>query len=115
MTLTNGIDLDLLLEDQAHLTKRVAELEDNQETIVKFLRRSFPKKVNQLTRLLNEPDVKKSTKATSAFMQEDDGLSTDDAIMQCMMATPCSFDPALSKVGIESSREKFVVSDCLRG
>jgi len=36
------------LEDVAYLKRRVSELEDNQETIVKFLTKNFPKKANQL-------------------------------------------------------------------
>lgn len=114
--IVEGIDLDLILDDLAHTKKRVAELEDNQEYLVKFLRRAFPKKANQLTRLLREPGTgKKTAKPTTAFMQEDEGLSTENAVAQCLLAKPVSSDPILSKVGIESTREKFELSDCLRG
>ncbi|MFZ2499569.1 hypothetical protein [Methanosarcina sp.] len=106
MTIVEGIDLDLLLEDLAYTKQRLSKLEDDQETIVKFLRARFPKMANQLKRLLREhEDSKKPSKVTTTFMQEDEGLTTYKAIAQCISARPVSVDPVLSKVCIQSSQK----------
>ncbi|AKB37382.1 hypothetical protein MSSAC_2792 [Methanosarcina siciliae C2J] len=115
-TIVEGIDLDLLLEDQARLTKRVAELEDNQETIVRFLRRAFPKKANQLKKLLKEPEtVKKIPKAKTALGQEDDELTTKGAIMRCFTAKPVSNDPIIQNSGISWPKKRPEISEGLGG
>jgi len=116
MNVVNGIDLDLLLEDQARLTKRVSELEDNQETIVRFLRGKFPMLSNQLKKLLREQEpTKKHTKLKTAFAQEDDELSTNDAIIRCKMARNVNVDPILKSVGISGTNQSSVIPERLRG
>ena len=116
--IVKGIDLDLLLEDLALTKQRVSELEDNQETIVEFLTKTFPKKAGQLKRILQNTEEKKkpakSKASYSSFGQEDDGLTTEVAIRQCLAAKSVSDDPVLSKVGISWS-EKPEISAGLRG
>lgn len=103
------------LLDIAYLKRRVTDLEDDQETIVKFLRARFPKMANQLKRLLKEQDVKqKAVKSATAFNQEDGELTTSRAIAQCFVAKPVKVDPILSKVGI-GSQDKSAVPASLRG
>lgn len=115
MNLVNGIDLDLLLEELAYTKRRVSELEDDQETIVKFLRARFPKMANQLKRLLKEQDVKqKSVKSTTPFNQEDGELTTSRAIAQCVLAKHVKVDPILRKSGI-GSQDKSAIPASLRG
>lgn len=118
MPIIDGIDLDLLLEDNARLTKRVAELEDNQEKLIKFMAARFPKHGNQLKKLLSDQEEQKrksKPKNTySSFGQEDDGISTEDAIKMCFSAKPISVDPVLQKVGIVSKTETAIPAS-LRG
>lgn len=119
MDLVNGIDLELLLEDLAYTKRRVSELEDNQETIVKFLSRSFPKKANQLKRILPAPEEQKSRtepkNAYSVFGQEDDGLTTTRAISRCFASKPVSSDPINFNSGISWPKVKHGVPESLRG
>jgi rRNA methylase len=116
LNIINGIDLDLLLEDLAYTKRRVSELEDNQETIVKFLRARFPKYGNQLKRLLQDNEKpKKSSKSSTIFGQEDSGLTTEEAIAQCRMSKTVSTDPILTKIVIRGPKEKPVASANLRG
>lgn len=119
MNIVSGIDLDLLLEDNARLTKRVSELEDTQEKLIKFMRARFPKYGNQLKKLLPEPEEQKRKakpkNSYSSLGQEDDGLSTENAIRQCFSAKNVSVDPVYEKVGIVSTREKPVIPASLRG
>ncbi len=116
--IVEGIDLDLLLEDLAFTKRRVSELEDNQETIVKFLIRSFPKKANQLKKILHNAETQKKPakprNTYSSFGQDDEGLTTEAAVMQCFAAKPVTSDPIISKVGISCS-EKAEISAGLRG
>ena len=118
MNLVNGIDLDLLLEDNARLTKRVAELEEIQEKLIKFMKARFPKYGNQLKKLLPEPEeTKKKDKpknSYSSFSQEDVGLSTETAIRQCFSAKNVSVDPVYEKVGIVGTKGKPVIPASLR-
>lgn len=108
------------LEDVAYLKRRVSELEDNQETIVMFLTKNFPKKANQLKKILQVTEEKKkpakSKASYSSFGQENEGLSTEEAVMLCLAAKPVTSnsDPILSKVGISRS-DKPEIPAGLRG
>lgn len=118
MNLINGIDLDLILEDQARLTKRVAELEDNQVTILTFLDRNFPRKSEKIKRILHRNDDKRkpaSTQNNSIFGQEDVGLTTEEAVIRCFFSKSVSSDPILKEVGIIGKKDKPKISASLRG
>ncbi|MEN6290682.1 MAG: hypothetical protein ABFD07_01525 [Methanobacterium sp.] len=119
MNIVNGIDLDLLLEDLAYTKRRVAELEDNQEIIIKFMRARFPKHGNQLKKLLHNPEGHKSkskpNNSYSSFGQEDNVLSIGNAIKQHFSAKNVSVDPILKNVGIVGTREKPAIPESLRG
>ena len=90
-----GIDLNLLLEDLARLTKRVAELETDKDKLVRYIRGKFPKDANRLTKLLNTESniVQRPNSELSIFGQEDSGLTTEQAISQIFNATPVTVDP----------------------
>jgi len=113
------MDLDLLLEDLAYTKKRVYELEETQEKLIKFLKARFPKFDNQLKKLLQDPEEQKRRSrpknAYSSFGQEEEGLSTEDAIAQCLTAKSVSVDPVLKKVGICWKEVKPEIPASLRG
>lgn len=119
MNEVNGIDLDLLLEDQARLTKRVAELEDNQVTILTFLDRNFPRKSDKIKRILRRnEESRKPTKPRTAYTalgQDDEGLTTEEAVRRCFVSKPVFLDPILKEVGISGKEEKPKISTSLRG
>jgi len=94
-----GIDLNLLLEDLARLTKRVSELESDKDSLVRFIRRKFPKDSNRLTKLLNTESTNyaKPNSDLSIFGQEDSGMTTGQAILRVSNATPAIVDP-ISKI-----------------
>jgi predicted phage-related endonuclease len=118
MNLVNDIDLDLLLEDQARLTKRVAELEDNQETILKFLNQNFHRKSERIKRILQRrEESRKPVKPqnNSAFGQEDTGMTTEEAVRRCFVSKNVSSDPILLKVGISGTENKARIPASLRG
>ena len=102
-----GVDLDMLLEDLARLTKRVAELESDKNRLVRFIRGKFPKDASKLTKLLNMESTnnKKPSSDLSIFGQEDDGMTTEQAISQMFNATPATVDP-LSKISPVFSEQK---------
>ncbi|MDD4805116.1 MAG: hypothetical protein PHN69_08315 [Candidatus Pacebacteria bacterium] len=102
-----GIDLNLLLEDLARLTKRVAELESDKDKLIRFIRGKFPKDSNRLTKLLNteSTNYKKPSSELSIFGQEDVGMTTEQAISEMFNATPAIVDP-LSKMSPIFSEQK---------
>lgn len=103
------------LLDIAYLKRRVTDLEDDQETIVRFIRARFPKAGHQLNRLLKEPDVKQMpVRSTTPFNQDSGDLTTSKAIAQCFVAKPVKVDPILSKSGI-GSRKTSAIPASLRG
>jgi hypothetical protein len=93
--IVGGIDLNLLLEDLARLTKRVAELETDKDRLVRYIRGKFPKDSNRLTKLLNteSTNIKKPSSELNVFGQEDTGMTTEQAISQMFSATPAIIDP----------------------
>ncbi len=102
-----GIDLNLLLEDLARLTKRVAELESEKDKLVRYIRGKFPKDSNRLTKLLNteSTNYKKLSSELNIFGQEDDGMTTEQAISEMFSATPAIVDP-ISKISSVFSEQK---------
>lgn len=104
---SDEVDLDLLLEDIAMLTKRVAVLEDTNETLVRILKGKFPKDSNKLTKLLNGKDtyITELSSEYSIFGQEDAEMTTKQAINQCFSATPITVDP-VSKIPPIFSEQK---------
>lgn len=106
-SIVGGIDLNLLLENLARLTKRVAELENDKDRLVRFIRGKFPKDSNRLTKLLNieSTNSKKPSSELNVFGQEDDGMTTEQAISQIFNATPAIVDP-LSKISPVFSEQK---------
>lgn len=81
-----GIDLNLILEDMARLTRRVAELENQLEMISKHGKRTRDHNV-----VNNNKDTIDSN--VSVFGQGDKDMTDEQAIMECMLATPVTSDP----------------------
>ncbi len=104
---TLGVDLDLLLLDLARLTKRVSELENDKDRLVRFIRGKFPRDASKLTKLLNmeSTNYKKPKSELNIFGQEDDGMTTEQAISQMFNATPAIVDP-ISKISPIFSEQK---------
>jgi hypothetical protein len=106
MTLVNGIDLDLLIEDLAYTKRRVTQLEDNQKTIIKFLMARFSQKANKIKRLLGDPKESKKMKVTVFGQDIDKDLTTDEAILQCMLSVSVEEDPILKKVKVQANKNQ---------
>jgi hypothetical protein len=113
LTLTNEVDLDLLLVDLAYAKQRISQLEDDQEKIVRFLRVRYPKFANRLTKLLREQNEPKMKVKTTALGQEDTGLTTEQAISNCLFSIPVTSN-ILKEVGITGTRNKPVIPESLR-
>jgi hypothetical protein len=111
-TMVGGIDVNLLLEDLAKLTKRVAELENANETLIRFIRGKFPRDSNKLTKLLNaKSDISITTKLSSEFSvfgQEDSEITTEQAISRCLSAVPVSVDPISTIPPVFSEQKESV-------
>lgn len=92
-SIIGGVDVNLLLEDVAALTKRVAELEDDKDALFRILRRKFHGD-KDIAKLLNpkSPNVKLNSSGYSVFGQEDD-LTTERAIEELFSAQPVKVDP----------------------
>lgn len=105
----NGIDVEMLLVELAETKQRVSKLEDENFFLMKFLKARFPRHAGKLSKLIyaKEENSRDTLVDMSIFGQDDSEITTDEAIRNCLNATPVTVDPVIKKVGIFSKESVY--------